>query len=684
MNASEERHTRALERQLAEAEATVYALLSGQIDAVVDANSGTPVLLAEAQRALREERDRAQRYLDTPDVVLLALDADGRITLVNRYACAVLGWDSHELLGRDWVETCLPARTRSAPANTWRLPTGEALSIVESPILTRSGEERLFEWRNTLLRDAQGRVIGSFSAGADITEQKKAGETLRAAEERMRFALKSAHVGIWDMDCTTMTVRWSDIIEAQYGVAAGAFGGTFTAFMECIHPDDRASVLETVGKAMKTGGEFALLNRSIWPDGTERWLSGAGRILLDKEGAPVRGIGISQDVTERQSLQAQFLQAQKMEAIGQLAGGVAHDFNNLLSVILGFCELLLADGDADDSRQADIGEIQKAGTRAAGLTRQLLAFSRRQVIEPTRLDLNVVIADMRVMMQRLIGEDVSVVLKPGSALAGVLADRGQIEQIILNLAVNARDAMPMGGTLTIETDNVELDDHYATTHLGVKPGPYVALIVGDTGTGISPEVQARLFEPFFTTKEVGRGTGLGLATVHGIVMRSGGHVNVHSELGKGTSFRVYFPRTEVAERVADTPLVLAQPAPAGTVLVVEDSDGLRVLIGRMLHRQGYTGLLAANAGEALRLFDENPSIDVLLTDVVMPGRSGPQLTTELIKRRPALKVIYMSGYTDEAIVHHGILDPGIIFLQKPFSIEALGEKLREALDPRTH
>ena len=288
---------------------------------------------------------------------------------------------------------------------------------------------------------------------------------------------------------------------------------------------------------------------------------------------------------------------------------------------------------------------------------------------------------MRAMLGRLIGEDVKVVLGLRPELAPVKADRGQVEQIVMNLAVNARDAMPTGGTLTIETANVELDEHYAKTHLAVKPGPYVALTVTDTGTGMTPEVQARLFEPFFTTKEVGKGTGLGLATVHGIVTRSGGSVNVYSEVGRGTSFKVYFPRADAAEMVVDAPPPVARPrAGAETVLVVEDAEGLRELARRLLERQGYTVLVAANADEALRLFEQNASIDVLLTDVVMPGASGPELTRQLVERRPALKVIYMSGYTEETIVQHGVLNPGIAFLHKPFTSETLGRKIREVLD----
>jgi CheY-like chemotaxis protein len=317
---------------------------------------------------------------------------------------------------------------------------------------------------------------------------------------------------------------------------------------------------------------------------------------------------------------------------------------------------------------------------AAGLTRQLLAFSRKQIIEPRLLDVNVVVADMRAMLGRLIGEDVRILLGLQPGLALVRADRGQLEQVVMNLAVNVRDAMPEGGTLTIETSDVELDEDYARTHPSAKPGLYVALTVTDTGAGMTAEVQARVFEPFFTTKEVGKGTGLGLATVHGIVGRSGGSVNVYSEPDKGTSFKVYLPRAEVVETEVPAQLPVVRPyTGAHAVLVVDDALELRELAVKLLKRQGFMVLAAANVDEALLLLERNASIDVLLTDVVMPGVSGVELSRRLLLKRPALKVIYMSGYTEDAIVQRGVLEPGIAFLNKPFSSETLGQKIREVL-----
>jgi PAS domain S-box-containing protein len=525
-----------------------------------------------------------------------------------------------------------------------------------------------------------GQVGRMYELEHEIVERQQAEASLRLSEERVRFALQAAGVGIWDMDFTTGVLQWSEILESQYGLPPGTFGGTFEAFVERVHPQDRDAVLEAMAKANRSGADFSEQHRTLRADGAVRWLSGAGRIHLGEHGEPVRGIGISLDVTERRRLEEQYRQAQKMEAIGRMAGGVAHDFNNLLTVILGHCDLLLEDLGPEDPRRSDLAGIQKAGESGAALTRQLLAFSRKEMIQPTLLDLNVVVTDTRTMLQRLIGDDVRVVLALRPELPRVKADRGQVEQIVLNLAVNARDAMPRGGTLTIETASVQLDEHSARMHLAVRPGPYVVLTMTDTGAGMTPEVQARLFEPFFTTKEPGKGTGLGLATVHGIVMQSGGSVSVDSEVGKGTAFSMYFPQAAATEVVVEAPTPPARPrAGTETVLVVDDAEGLRVFATMLLERQGYRVLAAGNADEALRLFEQGEAIDVLLTDVVMPGASGPELTRRLIERRPALKVICMSGYAEGAIVHHGMINPKVAFLSKPFTAETLGRKVREAL-----
>jgi PAS domain S-box-containing protein len=555
------------------------------------------------------------------------------------------------------------------------------LSIVEAPVATKAGEERLIEWRNTLVRDAGGAIVGTFSSGTDITERSRSIEALRAAEERMRFALESANVGIWDMDYGTGVLQWSPILEAQYGFAPATFGRTFEAFMARVHPADRDALLETMGRAARGGTDFSTHHRTVWPDGTVRWVTGAGRIQLDAAGRPMRGVGISFDVTERHTLEAQFQQAQKMEAIGRLAGGVAHDFNNLLTAILGYCELLLNDLDPADAHVPDILEIQKAGVSATALTRQLLAFSRKEPIQAEVLDLNHIITSMRLLLQRLLGEDVRVVLALAPGPARVSSDRGQLEQVVMNLAVNARDAMPSGGAVTIRTANVQLDAAYVAAHVGVNPGPHVALTISDSGTGMSAEVQSHLFEPFFTTKAPGHGTGLGLPTVAGIVARSGGTVTVASELGVGTAFTILLPAIDaplVAVAVPAVPAAIA--APAERILVVEDEEGLRALTRRLLERLGYGVEEAACAEDALRLFDAYPPIDVVLSDVVMPGASGPELARQLVARQPNLRVVFMSGYTEETIARHGVTGPDVIFLQKPFTTGQLGRVIRTALD----
>jgi len=375
-------------------------------------------------------------------------------------------------------------------------------------------------------------------------------------------------------------------------------------------------------------------------------------------------------------------QVSKLEAIGQLAGGIAHDFNNLLMVIKGYTQLTLHELSAGDPLRRNVEEIQQAADRAASLTQQLLAFSRRQVLQPRVLDLNVVVADVERILQRLIGEDVNLAFFPGQGLGRVLADPNQVEQVLMNLAVNARDAMPRGGRLTIETQNVDVDDAVAARMLGIKAGPFVLLAVSDNGSGMDPETQAHIFDPFFTTKEHGKGTGLGLSTVYGIVKQSGGYIFVQSEIDRGSAFKIYLPRVE---RTTDPRLDLAPAAPAfgpaeETILLVEDEQMVRELVRQLLVQQGYTVLTASGGAEALGHSQRHPGpIHLLLTDVVMPQMSGRELAIFLASSRPDTRVLYMSGYTDDAIFHHGVLEPGTAFIQKPFTPETLEASIRQVL-----
>jgi two-component system cell cycle sensor histidine kinase/response regulator CckA len=503
----------------------------------------------------------------------------------------------------------------------------------------------------------------------------------RRAEALTQLALTAAHMGVWELDLAADRLIWSDSLAEIFGLSPAQAPTTNDKFFALIHPDDRTAMREGLERAIRERTDLVYEFRTIWPDGTMRWIAGRARVLKDEAGSPTRIIGVAADIGERKSLEDQLRQAQKMEAVGQLAGGVAHDFNNLLTVIHGRAELLLTTLNADDRRRTDVDEILNAAERAAGLTCQLLAFSRKQVLQPTLLDLNSLVFDMSKMLRRLIGEDIELVTTQGPAPAAVHADAGQLEQILLNLAVNARDAMPHGGRLSIETATVVLDDSYSMQDVVVRPGPYVMLAVTDSGIGIDEQTRHRIFEPFFTTKERGRGTGLGLAIVYGIVKESGGYVFVSSGAGRGSTFKVYLPRAEGA--IVERPTREPETAPMGseTVLLVEDEQPVRVLSRTLLERAGYHVFDAADSLEAEGLFHLHAhSIDLLVTDVIMPGSSGPSLFARLSFERPRLRVLYMSGYADNAFVHRAGRPSDIVFLPKPFTAGGLLRKVREALD----
>ncbi len=448
-----------------------------------------------------------------------------------------------------------------------------------------------------------------------------------------------------------------------------------------VRSDDDPAYREAT-EALSAGGAWSGLLTGRRVDGSPIEEEAVVSPTTDEKGDLTGYVMVARDVTRERALEAQLLQSQKMEAVGQLAGGIAHDFNNIINVISGFGQLVANDLAPDDPRRADLEQVVDAASRAAELTRQLLAFSRRQILRPNVLDVAVVVEGIVPMLRRLLGEHIALVTHAPPDLGHVKADASQLEQVIVNLAVNARDAMPEGGKLTIETANVELDGEYAAAHAEVTPGPYVLLSVSDTGVGMDPETQAHAFEPFFTTKPPGKGTGMGLATVYGIVKQSGGSIYLYSEPGPGTTFKIYLPRVE-DEATAVTEAVTVHPAATGseTILLVEDDAAVRAFARRALEAQGYTILEAASGTEALPLAaSRSGSLDLLVTDVVMPGMQGHQLAVQLRADRPDLRVLYVSGFTENTVISHGILGREVAFLPKPFTAEALGRAVRDAIE----
>jgi PAS domain S-box-containing protein len=501
------------------------------------------------------------------------------------------------------------------------------------------------------------------------------------AEDRMRFALEASRVGIWEFDLKANVVYWSAITEAMHGLAPGRFGRTLDAFVDCIHPDDRTQVLEAIALAIADHRGLDLQYRTVWPNGTEHHVSATCQYFYDDSGAPLRGAGVVIDCTEKRSLEDQLRQSQKMEAVGQLAGGIAHDFNNMLLAILGNADFLMEALPAGDARRADLDEIIKAGRRAQALTRQLLVFSRKQIVEHKVLHVGDVVTGLAPMLRTLLGEAIEL-RTVTSDRARVKADAGGIEQVLMNLAVNARDAMGPKGRLTIETSDVDLDAAHLRLRPGLTPGRYVMVAVSDTGCGIDPVTKKRLFEPFFTTKPAGQGTGLGLATVYGIVKQCGGHVTVDSEPGQGATFLVYLPETAEAPGAAHVASERHAISARGheRVLVVEDEGIVSDLVTKALTRQGYEVHAVCSPAAAIDFATAHPAIDLILTDVVLPDMSGPAMIAELKAHDVSPAVVYMSGFTGEALAQRDLLASGTSFLQKPFTGRALAATVRQALD----
>jgi PAS domain S-box-containing protein len=589
------------------------------------------------------------------------------------------------------------AAVRRVPGTPWYLVAKMDEKQVEAPVRRRSlvlglgavslilvvGGTIVFWWRRQQLQFYRERYEAEIERRA---VEERAAQALQESESRFRAIFEQAAIGMADSSLDARFIRLNQRFCEIMGYSREELLGL--TFREISHPDDLARDEQIVAQLLSgEQNSFAVEKRYLRKDGRVVWANLQLSLLRSPAGDPLHFVAVVEDITaqkraedERRNLERQLLQAQKMESVGRLAGGVAHDFNNHLTVIDGYCAMLLDElGPGDPLREA-VGEILHAGSRAAALTQQLLAFSRKQVAEPRVISLNDVVADAGKMLSRLIGDDIEIVTRFDAGLGSVVADPSQMNQVLMNLAINARDAMPDGGRIIIETSNTDLDEGYAAQHAGVEPGPYVLLSITDTGVGMTQEVAQHIFEPFFTTKGVGVGTGLGLSTVYGIVKQAGGWIWVYSEPGQGSTFKVYLPRAVGAPEPLPAPVAAETLRGTETVLVVEDQPEVRRLTLAMLESRGYRLLEAANGSEALSLCEQYAEpIHLLITDVVMPGMTGRELAMRLAAFRPSLKTLYTSGYTASAIVHEGVLDPDVAYLPKPFSPAQLAAKVRGVL-----
>ncbi len=635
-----------------------------------------------AEEALRKSEERFRSMFEATAIGVAVADMNGHLVESNRRLQEMLGFSGEELHRRVFTKFTHPEDASADMELYKELITGKRDHYQMEKRYIRK-DDRVVWVRLTvsLMRGAGNEPHFAIGMVEDITERKRAEEALRQSEAEYRSLIQGAAYGIYR--CTT----------------EGKFLDVNPALVAMLGYDSEAELLAAnlATEIYRDPGERArIVARHLerwdgleveWKrkDGTPITVRLSGRVVRGTQSELAYFEGIAENITEQRLLEAQFRQAQKMEAVGRLAGGVAHDFNNLLMVMRGYTELLLSRLSANDPLRRNAEEIQKAADRATSLTQQLLAFSRKQVMQPKIFDLNAVVSDTEKMLRRLIGEDIELATILGAELGRVKADPGQIEQVILNLAVNARDAMPQGGKLVMETANVELTQAFARQHPGVTPGPHVMLAMSDTGVGMDAETQARIFEPFFTTKEKGKGTGLGLATVYGIVKQSGGYIWVYSEAGQGTTFEIYLPRVEDAVTADQEEQVASQP-PSGseTVLLVEDEEPVRKLAREFLENTGYTVLEAEDPVEAMHLSDRHQGpIHLMVTDVVMPKMSGHELAQQMASVRPEMKVLYVSGYTDDALGQYGVLTQDSFFLQKPFSLDTLARKMRTLLEGNT-
>jgi PAS domain S-box-containing protein len=655
--------------------------------------SGEPVKIVGTWLDISERKEVEARLFTEKEFTDIALDAQvdtfflfepatGKALRWNRAFRDISGYTDEEIAKMPAPASYYsPGDLERAAAFTQKVLV-EGTGTIELELVCMDGRRIPTEYRVSVINDDQGNPKYLISIGRDVTERKQA-ETEQARllaqvqeqAQQVRQILDTVPEGVLLLDGDKQVVQANPLGKRDLVILADAQVGDALTHLGDLSLEKLLS-LSPQGLWHETaadGQSFQVIARPIkagnTPLGTPSQSGTGGWVVVIR------------DVTREREMQWRVQQQDRLAVIGQLAGGVAHDFNNVLTAIQGFTGLVLDELEPSDPIRADLEQVTRAADRAGMLTHQLLAFSRKQVLQPVVLDPNGAIADVEKMLRRLIGENISLHAALSPDLGQVMADPGQIEQVILNLAVNARDAMPRGGQLLLETKNVLLDEGYAQMHPGANPGAYVLLAVSDTGVGMSEQVKAHIFEPFFTTKEKTRGTGLGLATVYGIVTQSSGHIEVYSEPGVGTTFKIYLPRVDAETKAQRKPAAVDWQG-TETVLLAEDDNVVRALARRSLERCGYTTLEARHADDALLVYERyRDRIDLVVTDVIMPGEmSGRDLAKRLVSLHPEIKVLYTSGYTDEAIVHHGVLEPGVAFLQKPFTPSSLAQKVREVLD----
>lgn len=632
------------------------------------------------RRQLLEREELFRLIGENAADMIAVVGLDGKRIFNSLSYQRVLGYSPEELQSSSALEQVHPddrERLRQASEEARRTGVGKSL---EYRIRHKDGSWRVLESTSSVIHNSAGEPEKLVIVNRDISDRKAASEALRLSEVSFRSAIENAPYGIYRASLEGRLLRVNPAFQKMLGYDSAEELQRIDPATDLYRdPLERQRLIERFAAGEGFTDEEVEWKRK---DGTFMKARCSGWPVMADGKAPTSFEIFAEDITEKRLLERQLYVAQKIEAVGRLSGGIAHDFNNLLGVIIGYSQVLIKKLGAGNPLLEHAEEIEKAGQRAASLTRQLLAFSRQQVLAPAVLNLNALITDMGKMLHRLLGEDLELEMKLGADIGRVKADQGQIEQVIMNLVINARDALPQGGNLVIETVNATLDEAYMRQHPGSKAGRFVMLSVTDSGTGMTPETLAHLFEPFFTTKERGKGTGLGLATVYGVVKQSGGYITVESELGKGSCFKVYLPEI-------DEPVSVAVPAAPSTesfrgtetILLVEDADALRKLAFTLLDQNGYHVLAAASGLDALKLIEANPcKIDLLLTDVIMPGINGRVLAERLAALQTGLKILYMSGYTDSTIADHGVLDAGTSLLHKPFSEEALIQKVREVLD----